>query len=299
MIPMYNPRPDYLEQALRSVLMQDPGSDRMQIEVVDDCSTNIDVSALVKGIAGDRVTLSRNVKNLGQAGNLNNCIDRSNGVWVHILHYDDYVLPGFYELLEETQRAHPEVSLIATRSFLVDADGLIEQVTPRVRSLEKGGHEVQGLFYKNPIYTPAVVVRKSFYEQHGRFRTDLPYALDMELWVRIISTGGGVILPQILACYRSSAGNITSRYIRSAEALQDEWRLSRIFNELYPNYDLKRADQIHCRYAFARAKSYAQNGDLSAANANLKFWKEHASISLRLELFIKSIVRRAARWIKR
>lgn len=299
MMPVYNPRQVHLEKSLRSVLMQDPGSDRMQIEVVDDCSTNVDVTAMVKGIAGERVILSRNVKNLGLSGNFNSCIDRSNGEWIHILHHDDYVLPGFYELLEETQRAHPDVSLIATRSFLIDDDDIIDQVTPRVRSLEKGEREVQDLLYQNPIRTPAVVVRKSFYEQHGKFRTDLTYAMDIEMWVRAISTGGGVIVPQVLSCYRSSTGNLTSRFIRSAEALRDDMRMNRIFKERYPNFDLKRADQNLCRYAIMRAESFEQLGDHSAASANLKFWKEHASISLRAELFIKSIVRRPERQIER
>ena len=40
MIPTYNPRADYLEETLRSVLQQDPGPEQMQIEVVDDGSTD-------------------------------------------------------------------------------------------------------------------------------------------------------------------------------------------------------------------------------------------------------------------
>lgn len=37
MIPSYNCA-KYITKALESVLMQDPGKDKMQIEVVDDCS---------------------------------------------------------------------------------------------------------------------------------------------------------------------------------------------------------------------------------------------------------------------
>src|SRR4051794_29434054 len=102
MIPAYNPRADHLEQALRSVLIQDPGPERMQIEVVDDCSPEVDVAALVKRIAGEQVAFSRNDRNLGLARGWNSCVSRSRGDWVHILHQDDYVLPGFYQLHEET-----------------------------------------------------------------------------------------------------------------------------------------------------------------------------------------------------
>ena len=37
LLPVYEPGP-YLEQTLRAFLAQDPGADRMQIEVVDDAS---------------------------------------------------------------------------------------------------------------------------------------------------------------------------------------------------------------------------------------------------------------------
>jgi hypothetical protein len=53
MIPEYIPREDHLEQALRNVLIQDPGTVRMQIEVVDDYSN--DVAVLAKGITGERL----------------------------------------------------------------------------------------------------------------------------------------------------------------------------------------------------------------------------------------------------
>ena len=41
MIPTYN-RATYLERTLASVLAQDPGPQKMQIEVVDDASTSDD-----------------------------------------------------------------------------------------------------------------------------------------------------------------------------------------------------------------------------------------------------------------
>ena len=295
MIPTYNPRPEHLEQTIRSVLVQDPGPDRMQIEVVDDCSPDVDVAALVMSIAGERIAFSRNANNLGLAGNWNSCVDRSNGDWVHILHQDDYLLPGFYDHLEQTQRAHPEVSLVAVRSFIVDEDDLIESVTPRVRSLENGGREVEGLFYHSPIWCPGVVVRSSFYQQHGRFRTDLTFTLDMELWVRSISNCGGVISPQILACYRNSSANATSRLIRSAEALRDELRMNRIFGQMFHKFNLERANRNVCRYSIARADSYARIGDHYAASANLRFWKEHAPFTLRMERFLRKVARAVVR----
>jgi len=68
MIPCYNPRPDYLEQTLRSVLQQDPGTSEMQIEIIDDCSPDGAATELVRKVAGDRVSVHREEENLGLAG---------------------------------------------------------------------------------------------------------------------------------------------------------------------------------------------------------------------------------------
>jgi glycosyltransferase involved in cell wall biosynthesis len=111
MIPTYDSPSAYLEQTLRSVLDQDPGLAHMQIEVVDDCSQNVNVAELVERCASDRVGFSRTSENLGLAGCWNSIIERSRGFWIHILHQDDYLLPGFYRRLASAAEEHPEVSL--------------------------------------------------------------------------------------------------------------------------------------------------------------------------------------------
>jgi len=123
MIPSYNPRAAYLEETLRSVLAQDPGPERMQIEVVDDCSPEVDLAALVKAIAGERVQLSRTERNLGLAGCWNACIERSRGEWVHILHQDDWVLPGFYARFESLSKTVQGIDAAFARYIHADADG--------------------------------------------------------------------------------------------------------------------------------------------------------------------------------
>ncbi len=54
MIPTYHCA-DYLRQTLESVLAQDPGPDMMQVEVVDDHSTEDDPEAVVREVRACRV----------------------------------------------------------------------------------------------------------------------------------------------------------------------------------------------------------------------------------------------------
>lgn len=59
MIPAYNCG-QYLIETLRSVLDQDPGPEVMQIEVVDDCSTQDDSEAVVRSLGKGRVSFFGN-----------------------------------------------------------------------------------------------------------------------------------------------------------------------------------------------------------------------------------------------
>ena len=99
MIPVYD-RTKYLAQALNSVLAAGIGPQKMQIEVVDDCSTQNDLGAIVKAICPGRISFYRQPHRVGMAANWNTCIERAQGQLVHILHDDDYVEPTFYSQFE-------------------------------------------------------------------------------------------------------------------------------------------------------------------------------------------------------
>src|SRR5947208_12120355 len=101
MIPTYNPRADYLEETLNSILQQDPGPEQMQIEVIDDCSTDDTPCEITGRVGGGRVTFHAEPQNLGLANCWNRCIERARGHWVHILHQDDIVLPSFYDRMRK------------------------------------------------------------------------------------------------------------------------------------------------------------------------------------------------------
>ena len=96
MIPTYHCA-CFLRQTLESVLSQDPGPDLMQIEVVDDGSTLDDPGAVVAAVGRGRVGFYRQPQNVGHTKNFETCLRRSRGKVVHLLHGDDYVLPGFYK----------------------------------------------------------------------------------------------------------------------------------------------------------------------------------------------------------
>src|SRR5712675_64615 len=67
MIPTYNPRAEYLEETLKSILQQDPGPEQMQIEVVDDCSKNDSAFEVTQRVGAARVTFHAEPRSVGLA----------------------------------------------------------------------------------------------------------------------------------------------------------------------------------------------------------------------------------------
>lgn len=228
MIPTYNPDAAYLEESLRSVLSQDPGPEKMQVEVVDDCSPSVDVAAFVKSIGGTRVRFSKTSQNLGLAGCWNTCLDRAHGQWVHILHQDDVVLGGFYERLGALALLQPEIGMAFCRFATIDdfghwyALGPLEQHDPGPIT-----NWIERVLTGHHIECPAVVVKREVYEKLGGFSDRLNFALDLEMWIRIAAHYTVAYEPTILATYRRHARNETARLERNGSNMMD---LARAFD---------------------------------------------------------------------
>jgi glycosyltransferase involved in cell wall biosynthesis len=115
MIPAYNCL-IYLQETIESVLAQDPGPAHMQIAVVDDYSTDGDVAALVQAVGKNRVDYYRQPVNVGSLRNFETCLNLAIGQWVHLLHGDDRIAPGFYIEIAALFRQHPEAGAAFTNT---------------------------------------------------------------------------------------------------------------------------------------------------------------------------------------
>src|SRR5829696_6678884 len=184
MIPTFNCA-DHLARALESVLAQDPGPDVMQIEVVDDASSDRS-AAVVHEVGSDRVAFFRQQQNVGHIRNFATCITRANGHYVHLLHGDDFVLPGFYDALRRGFESDPAVGAAFTRWMLVDGDdelcSVVDPLEPSAGPLPDALARLSG---EQHIVTPSIAVRRSAYERLGGFDDRLVCAEDWEMWVRI------------------------------------------------------------------------------------------------------------------
>jgi len=218
MLPTYLPD-GMLREALRSVLAQAPCHHEMQIAVVDDGSPPGLVAALVAPVdPHGRVEIVTHAERLGIAGNWNRAVGLARGHFVHLLHQDDCVLPGFYaRLLRGFERA-PDVGMAFCSTRIVDGAGDRLKSTSRLRWLPGvlDGWLLR-ISERQRVQTPAAIVARTTYEALGGYRPELRMALDWEMWVRIAAHRRVWYEPRRLAVYRRHAANQTSR-LRAASA---------------------------------------------------------------------------------
>ena len=221
MIPTYNPRADYLEETLRSVLQQDPGPEHMQIEVIDDRSTDDLVPQTVRRVGGGRVSFHAEPQNRGLANTWNRCIERARGHWVHILHQDDMVLPGFYDQLRKGAE-QSDAGASFCRYAMANSKGHwmgISELHRESAGLLDDWHA--RITVQQLIQCPAIAVRRLVYEQLGGFLPQLRYAPDWEMWQRVASQFSFWFEPLILACYRVHPNSATSRMRLDASDIRE------------------------------------------------------------------------------
>ena len=255
MIPAYNCTA-YLTQCIQSVLAQDPGAALMQIEVIDDASTDGDVAALVARIGQGRVGYHRQPANVGSLRNFETCLNRARGQWIHMLHGDDFVAPGFYAEIEGLFLDYPEAGAAFTGYYHVAFDGTILYTNPSLgntRGPVDGWLEI--IAQGQQIQPPSIVVKRSVYEQLGSFFA-VHYGEDWEMWIRISAQYEVVRSPERLANYRVHGGNISSQYHVSGQNIRDIQKVIHIVQAYLPpekRKRLKRLAQKNYALYFARS----------------------------------------------
>jgi glycosyltransferase involved in cell wall biosynthesis len=302
MIPTYNPRADYLEETLRSVLQQDPGPEQMQIEVVDDCSKDDAASEITRRVGAGRVAFHGESENRGLVYTWNRCIERARGHWVHILHHDDIVLPGFYDRLYHGITSNPDVGMAFCRSVIIDANGHWKTLGP-LESATAGVLEnwLERVTTGYHVECPAVVVKRATYERLGGFTPELVCFLDLEMWVRIAAHGPVYYEPQILAGFRRHGDNVSVLQERTGANMQDMAQAIRIWKEHLPANSREQLEKRGRRYwadiSLILAQQFFSNDDAVGCTGQLRaakaLWNHGRHRSRRLRLEAKVLLYRA------
>lgn len=274
-ITVYN-RLQHIEKALRSVIEQAASPEEMQIEVINDGaeeSIQDRIEAIVKSVAGDRAYFYKHPKNVGHPHIFNICIERSQGQWIHILHDDDWVEPGFYNSLKAGIEKAPNVGAAFCRQLYTDNTG-----NPRLSPLER---ETPGIIEnwleKIAIWCrvqfSSMVVRRDVYEQLGGFCPQAKSAFDWEMWKRIAVSYPIWYEPKTQVCFNKDATTETSQLLKSGGQIADTRRTIEISRQYLPS-DVAdelsyKALQYYAEYALHLAQQQLNRSEHKEAIANI------------------------------
>ncbi len=274
MIPSYNCI-HYLRDTIESVLKQAPSAEEMQIEVVDDYSTDADVEALVNELSNGRVSFYRQSKNVGSLRNFETCINRARGERIHILHGDDVVKPGFYDEIHGLFEEYSDIGAAFTRSRDFDENNNVLWESPEI--LKEPGIIDNWLFQiaeEQKLQTPSIVVKRSVYENLGAF-FGVHYGEDWEMWTRIAAHYKVAYSPKPLAYYRVHNTNITSNSFVTGRNIKDMVHvINTIQNYLPPEHRSALKRKAKRKYAYyITVKAHQLHYINDSRSALLQVWK--------------------------
>lgn len=224
-IPVYNGA-GYIRKALDSILCLELID--FEIIVIDDGSTDMS-SAIIREYSerhGIRV-LYFYQGNKGPAAARNEGIKKATGQYVAFLDSDDVVLGDSLSRRSQFLDMHPEVDLVFT-DYYIQNDDFAETIPylKKNRFLDnfqetifvRGNEEIvfNNMFYRKyfkysplPIWTGTVMMRRSFIEKIGLFRTDIWIVEDLDYWLRALMGGTIGYIDKPLAIYRRVDSTLT------------------------------------------------------------------------------------------
>lgn len=232
-IPVYNGA-EFIKETIDSVLSQ--SFKDFEIIVVDNQSTDNTV-AVVKSYSDPRIKLFINETNIGMIPNWNKAMEYSSGKYIKILPADDFIYPGCLEKQVSIMEAdtHERIALVGGRRNIIDETGKILFT----RGFTKTESEVSGFAAINKNVRSggniigeggALIFRKSILQKTGNFNSDIFYALDLDLWYKILLHGNYHALSDIVSSFRVSKSSASVNVVKK----QSE-DLSKFINKIYLN----------------------------------------------------------------
>ena len=201
-IPAYN-RPDMVVRAVRSALEQRP-TPPTEVIVVDDCSTDGTGEAAAR--AGARVV--RHEVNLGEGAARNTGIAHAREPWVALLDSDDEWLPDLLATLWPLRDGHVLVGGASLNCPPEPRPGRYAGVLARRPVVLRSPGVL--IYPENFVAASGTMVRRDAIRAVGGYRPHLKGGADMDLWIRVLEQGTGLIVPRLVVVYHVHAGQVTA-----------------------------------------------------------------------------------------
>jgi glycosyltransferase involved in cell wall biosynthesis len=219
-IPTYNGG-DFIEATLASVLNQTFTD--FEVVVSDDASTDGTIPA-VESVEDPRLTISGDRSHVGPGGNWNRAVALARGEYVKVLAQDDVLYPNNLEVSVGVLDADPALSFVATRRDIIGVDGTVLMHGRGLSGLCGRIAPIKGV--RTTVRTganqfgegAAVLFRRMAANETGGFDDSLPYAIDIDFWLRLLAWGPAFGVCASHAAFRISGQSWSNALVREQGA---------------------------------------------------------------------------------
>jgi GT2 family glycosyltransferase len=228
-IPAFNAR-DLVPFAIRSVIGQTRRD--WELIVVDDGSTDDTASAVTRFAETDsRIRLIRR-SNEGPGPARNAAIAAAESPYISFLDADDMWLPGYLDAMGNALDRDPRAGIACTDAWILDlASGRFGVKTAMEKwsappSIPDEPTAMMRLLLERNFIWASATVRREALDRVGAFNPQIRVAEDLELWLRILADGFGVVRAgSVLGIRREHFGALTARELDMVDGLLSVMRL--------------------------------------------------------------------------
>ena len=201
-----------LSAAIDSVLEQTHSD--FELLIIDDNSPD-ETSRIVSTYSDHRIRYLRNPVNLGPEGNWNRCLAEARGTYIKLLPQDDLIYPHSLARQAAILDGDPgnHIVLVFGARNIVDHAGRVitHRGYPRRQEGVIAATELIRRCIRrgtNLIGEPgSVLFRASDARVVGNFDGSIPYVIDLDYWVRLLSRGNAYYLNESLSAFRVASGS--------------------------------------------------------------------------------------------
>lgn len=202
-IPLYN-KAQYVAKAINSVLLQTFTD--FELVIVDDGSVDDSMEIAEKAIIGQPNCKLIRQENAGVSVARNNGVAASQGDYLCFLDADDWWEPTFLEKMSKFIDEFPEAGIYGANYTIVNETKHKTRVAPIGvdEGFEKGYINYCRVYAKNlsmPLWTGAVCMSRSIFDEFGGFQKGIKLGEDFLLWIRIALKYKVAFLNKPLAFY--------------------------------------------------------------------------------------------------
>jgi len=185
----------YIEKTIHSVLCQDYGD--LEYLIIDGSSSDNTVSIIKKYAATNPRIRWISEPDAGIADAMNKGIALATGDVVAHLNSDDYYPENIMlSRVAACFRDNPDALWLTGGAMLVDAHDSV------IRTIGVRNYSYRRLLRGNCLLHPATFLRREAFQQAGMFDSDLSYAMDYDLWLRVGAIAPPLRVDHPLACFR-------------------------------------------------------------------------------------------------